>query len=132
MELKTLGQEKWLWLASTMDMGISLPKANIFRMVSDLPNLTDVYQMTAKYWSDDSVIKIKGRNLEFDVSLESTQELIEKINGYNSRRGIVSHQKKLMYSCRGLPRKLWLKATLPKPTVFSGSRSAAGFDALFF
>jgi hypothetical protein len=79
-----------------MDMVIYFTQAIMFRMLSDLSNLTDAHPMTAKYWSlDDSVIKIEGRNPEFDVSLESTQELMEKISDYNSRLEIVIHQKKM-------------------------------------
>jgi len=83
-----------------MDLVVSFTQACIFNIFLDTVDLRS-YDLQAKFWSDDSIIRAKlivGEELDLD----QLYELMQTYNGIASRYGIVVHDKKPYVSKLGV------------------------------
>jgi hypothetical protein len=83
-----------------LDCVISFTQAIVYNMWIDS---TDVYgyRLTAKFWSDDSVIKVRSTP-DHDLDNEKLGDLMSSFNAYAKSMGLVIHNEKPYYSRKGV------------------------------
>jgi hypothetical protein len=83
-----------------LDCVISFTQAIVYNMWIDSTDLYG-YRLTGKFWSDDSVIKIRTSE-DHDIDDEKMESIMSSFNGYAKRIGIVIHDEKPYFSKKGV------------------------------
>jgi len=83
-----------------MDCVISFAQAIVYNMWIDSTDLYG-YRLTGKFWSDDSVIKVRS-SPDHDIDDEKMNDIMTSFNGFARKIGLVIHDEKPYYSRKGV------------------------------
>jgi len=84
-----------------MDCVISFTQAIIFNLYKDTCSGLEGFRAEGKFWSDDSIIRVKSLSGAY-VTEESMETFLTEWNGYLAKFGIVVHDKKPYFSKLGV------------------------------